>query len=99
VNDLDLLTREFVARGNQSVTVADLVRVLQATGQVVDQIAQHRVFIDALQERLLLVDALPLEAPFGALIRLRIGTVPQRATLYLGNGVGQPLSKLVPAAL
>lgn len=52
-----------------------------------------------IEDRLLLVDQLPAEAPFGALIRLRTGTINERATLYLGNGTGQPLTRVVPQPL
>lgn len=51
------------------------------------------------ESRFLLVDELPLEAPLGALLRLRVGTVAQRLPLYLGNGAGQPLTKLTPTVV
>lgn len=57
-------------------------------------------FVNALEDRLLLLDNLPEDAPLGALIRIREGTLGQRATLYLGNGNGQPITKLpVPVAV
>lgn len=52
-----------------------------------------------IESRLLIVDALPASAPFGALIRLRTGTLAERSALYLGNGPTQPLSKLTPTPL
>lgn len=74
----------------------DLLPVLE---QVAERFARYEKLFDALQARLLLVDELPAEAPFGALIRLRQGTVAQRTPLYMGNGPGQPLSKLTPTPL
>lgn len=110
---LDEIERELSSRGNQAVTVADLLLVLRATGQALDQIEQHRQaltntvqtvnenkgFIEALEARLLIVDDLPEDAPFGALIRRRNGTVGQKATLYTGNGIGEPLARIVPQPL
>jgi hypothetical protein len=55
--------------------------------------------LDALYDRLLLVDELPASAPFGALIRLTAGSVAARSLIYVGNGPGQPLTKLAPVAL
>lgn len=52
--------------------------------------------LDLIEARLLIVDTLPADAPFGALIRLRGDTT---GALYTGNGTGQPLGKLVPEAV
>lgn len=52
-----------------------------------------------IEARLVVVDVLPAEAAYGALIRLRQGTVAERLPLYLGNGPGQPLTKLTPTAV
>jgi hypothetical protein len=52
--------------------------------------------LEAQQNRAALVDALPTNAPLGALIRLRGDAT---GALYLGNGPTQPLSKLVPTAV
>lgn len=101
------LEQELSAQPTDPVTAADLLRAVRALAQAFEEIVKHRDtlaetvgFVNALQDRLLLVDALPLEAPFGALIRLKVGTVAQRATLYMGNGTGQPITKLpVPVAV
>ena len=98
-SDLTELYREFVRRGKRPVLSSDMAYVLRTLGRFEDQVRDNRQFIEALQDRLLIVDDLPADAPFGALIRLRVGTVGQRASLYLGNGPGQPLSKLVPVAV
>jgi hypothetical protein len=47
----------------------------------------------------LIVDELPAAAPFGALIRLRTGTIADRLPVYIGNGPTQPLTKLTPSPL
>lgn len=104
---LDELERELETRLNEPVSGADMLQALRALAQAFEEILQHRgtlaetvKFVNALQERLLIVDDLPTEAPLGALIRRRNGTLGERATLYLGNGVGQPLTKLpVPTAV
>ena len=103
---LDELERDLAARPNEPTKVADLLRVVRAQAQAFEEIVKHRDtlaetvgFVNALQQRLLLVDELPADAPFGALIRLRTGTGAQRAALYLGNGPSQPISKLVPVAV
>lgn len=77
-------------------TVAGVARVL---AQVAELLGRHEKRLDLLYDRLLLVDELPASAPFGALIRLQQGTVAERSALYLGNGPGQPLSKLTPLPL
>jgi hypothetical protein len=91
VSELELLR----ARG-RAVKAADVLAVLE---QMVERLERYERLFDALEARLLLVDALPADAPFGALIRLRKGTVAERLPLYLGNGAGQPLTKLLPVAL
>lgn len=103
---LDELRAELVARHDEPITGADLLQALRAVAQAFEEIEKHRGtladtvgFVNALQDRLLLVDALPAEAPFGALLRLTVGGLAVRAPLYLGNGTGQPLSKLVPVAV
>lgn len=65
---------------------------------------QRQQLIDALQEwraqveaRLEPVDVLPAAAPLGAVLRKR-GT-PFDPNLYLGNGQGRPLTKILPTAL
>lgn len=85
---------ELSRMGTQPIRATDLAKVVRAIGSLAASIRNDREFIDALEARLMIVDDLPLEAPFGALIRRR-GT----ASLYLGNGEGQPLSRLVPQAL
>ena len=82
--------------GREHPDPAQIVRVL---AQVADALQRHEKRLDVLHERLLLVDTLPTSAPFGALLRLTTGTVVQRTPLYLGNGPGQPLSKLVPTPI
>lgn len=103
---LDELQAELTARGDKPVTGKDLLRALRPVAQALEESARNRGkitetvgFVNDLQARLFIVDALPADAPYGALIRLRAGTVAQRATLFLGNGPGQPLSKLVPVAV
>lgn len=64
-----------------------------------DRVDNLNARLSPIEARLQLVDSLPSEAPLGALIRLRVGTAADRAALYLGNGAGQPLTKLVPAAV
>ena len=77
-------------------TLAQTLRVL---AQIAALFERHERRLDTLYERLLIVDELPDSAPFGALLRVRTGTVAQRATLYLGNGPNQPLTKLTPTQL
>lgn len=107
------LATELERRGNAPVDTGDLIRALYAIAQAFEAIEKHRdtltdtvqtvndnkAFIEALEARLMIVDTLPEDAPFGALIRRRNGTVGQRATLYTGNGPGEPLARLVPQAL
>lgn len=52
--------------------------------------------LEAQQGRARVVDALPIDAPLGSLVRLR-GDLT--GSLYLGNGAARPLTKLVPVAL
>lgn len=103
MSELAELEAELTALGGRDVPAAMLLRAVRLVAQALEQIARHReelrdtvVKVNQFEERLLLVDALPPEAPFGALIRLRTGPAAGRAPLYLGNGPGQPLSKLVP---
>lgn len=100
------LASELEQRGSRPVTTGDLIRALYAIDQAFEEIEKNRgaiadtvAFVNQLQERLVIVDELPLEAPLGALIRRRTGTVAQRAALYTGNGQGQPLARLVPVPL
>lgn len=100
------LKQELAGRGNQEARVSDLLRLIGAVEQTFEEIGRHRdtlaetvAFVNALQERLMIVDDLPAEAPFGALIRRRNGTVGQKATLYTGNGTGEPLARIVPQPL
>lgn len=99
MSDLQDLYRDFVRRGNEPLRASDMARVLQSLGQLGESVRDDRQFIEALEDRLLIVDDLPTEAPFGALIRRRTGTVGERATVYTGNGPGQPLARLVPQPL
>lgn len=99
MSDVSELAREFGSRGSTPATWADLARVLAALGQVGDASRSTRQFVNALEDRLMIVDDLPLEAPLGALIRRRNGTVAERATVYTGNGPGKPLARLVPTPL
>lgn len=106
MSDLAELERDLLGHDSQVVTRADLLRVVRAQAQAFEEIVKHRdtltetvQFVNQLQDRLLIVDDLPAEAPLGALIRRRNGTLGERATLYLGNGPNQPLSKLVPSPL
>ena len=100
------LERELAARGSAPVTGNDLLRVLRPIAQALEEIGRHREtikdtvqFVNVLQSRLMIVEELPPDAPFGSLIRRTTGTLGERATLYLGNGTGQPLSRLVPQPL
>jgi hypothetical protein len=74
-------------------------RIVRVLAQVAQTLRRHEQRLDAVYERFLIVDELPESAPFGALIRLRTGTLAQRTPVYVGNGAGQPLTKLVPTAL
>lgn len=65
----------------------------------VDELEGIHATLDPIEQRLLIVGTLPPEEKFGALIRRNTGTVAQQAPLYLGNGPGQPLSKLTPVAV
>lgn len=69
----------------------------------VTQLEEYVVAVDdrlsKLEIRFQLVDALPVDAPLGTMMRLRVGTQAERIPLYLGNGTGQPLTKLVPTAV
>lgn len=67
-----------------------------------------RLRILALEDRtnaqieLLFVEAvidLPSGAPPRTWYRVQTGTVAERATIYVGNGVDRPLSKLTPTSL
>ena len=58
--------------------------------------SELRERLEKLDRRDVVVDELPEWAPLGTTIRLRKGTQAERIPLYLGNGPGQPLSKLVP---
>lgn len=99
MSELENLMSGFSRRGSQPLTGDDMVRVLQTLAQLAESARADRQFIEALQARLQIVDELPADAPFGALIRRRTGTVGERATVYTGNGPGQPLARLVPTAL
>lgn len=85
------LVRELQREGDRPASLSDIARAL---GEVADRTEDTRRFLDALQDRLLIVDELPETAPFGALIRRR-----GQAALFLGNGPSQPLSRLVPQAV
>lgn len=52
--------------------------------------------LEIIEQRLLIVNALPAEAPFGALIRLRGDAT---GSVYTGNGPGRPLGRLTPTSL
>jgi hypothetical protein len=103
---LDDLKRELAGRGNAPARTGDLIRVISAVEQTLEEIGRHRdtlaetvEFVNQLQERLQIVDVLPTSAPFGAIIRLNTGPAAGRIPLYIGNGDSQPLSKIVPVAL
>lgn len=74
-------------------------RIVGVLAQVEEALRRHEKRLDTLYERLLLVDALPTEAPFGALMRLTTGGVAARTPVYVGNGPGQPLTKLTPTPI
>lgn len=100
------LERDLSGRGNEPLVAADLLKALRPISQALEEIGRHRAkiaetvqFVSALEARLLIVDDLPTEAPFGALIRRRNGTTAQKATLYTGNGSGEPLARIVPQPL
>lgn len=107
------LNDALTGRDDEPVTGADLRRALIPIAQALDQLQrtnaaleEHREtlldtveFVNQLQERLMIVDALPANAPLGSLIRLRNGTVAQRLPLYLGNGPDQPITKLTPVVV
>jgi hypothetical protein len=61
-----------------------------------DAVADLTGRLAPLEERLLLLDELPANAPLGALIRVR-GDLT--GSLYLGNGPTRPLTKLTPTLL
>jgi hypothetical protein len=105
VSDLDAALEE-IARGTGPLTRAEIVQALRAVAQFADALERHRATltetvktVNALEQRLLLVDALPDSALFGALIRLTSGTFAARTPIYVGNGLGQPLTKIVPTSL
>lgn len=93
MNDL-VEVRQALQRG--VVRPEDWSRLVLAVERVAERLARHENRLDNLSDRLLLVDELPANAPYGALLRLRAGTLADRAALYLGNGAGQPLTKLTP---
>ena len=94
MSDLQELQRDLVERGDQPVRAGDLLRFMRAFAQHADVVRETVQTVKQYEERLLIVDELPDSAPFGALIRRR-GT----AALFLGNGLDQPLSRLVPQAV
>lgn len=90
----------------QAQAFEEIIQHRGTLAQALADIVEHRDtlvetvgFVNALQDRLRIVDELPVEAPLGSLIRLRVGTVAQRAAVYTGNGPGQPLGKLMPVAV
>lgn len=74
-------------------------RIVRVLAQLADAARRHEARLDNLYERLILVDQLPADAPFGALLRLTTGGVAARTPIYVGNGPGQPLTKLTPTPL
>lgn len=97
------LTARIEADPAAIVRAADLLQALRPVAQALEAIGRHREtlretvqFVNELQSRLMIVDARPENAPLGALIRVR-GDLT--GTLYLGNGVARPLSKLLPVAV
>ncbi len=89
---------EAIIQGRRQPTFEDLRQVVRAVAQVREKL-NRMVDVDddrlgLIESRLLIVDDLPTNAPFGAIIRRR-----GEATVYLGNGPNQPLSKLTPVAL
>lgn len=99
IDQLSDVMADLQRRGEEPLRASDLWRALQPVAQAAAALGEQRKFVAALQDRLMLVDTLPEDAPLGALIRRRTGTLAERATLYLGNGEGQPLSRLVPQPL
>lgn len=106
MNDLAALREELQRDPDEPVTNATLLRAFRTVFQLADLVERHRATlvdtvqtVNQLETRLLLVDELPASAPYGALIRLRTGTLAERASLYLGNGQNQPLSRLTPTPL
>lgn len=88
-------------RGDAPLRASDLLRLVRVLAQSTEAMARYRETlkravqgVETIEARLLIVDTLPPEAPLGALIRCR-----GQAALFLGNGMGQPLSRLVPQAL
>lgn len=94
VNELQDLAREVAL--SRTVTPAHLSRLAALVARAYDVVSRLSDRLDVYDNRLLLVDVLPDNAPLGALIRVR---GDQTGTLYLGNGQNRPLSKLVPVAL
>lgn len=100
------LESTLAADPNAVIRADDLLRALRPVAQALEEVARHRdtlvetvAFVNQLQERLMIVDALPANAPLGSLLRLREGTVAQRLPLYLGNGPDQPITKLTPVVV
>lgn len=94
-------------KGTKVVSATEGIRLVRLLRQLIDTLADAKDRtrealqdvddrLDPIEKRLLLVDELPASAPMGALIRLTTGPAAGRVPLYLGNGPGQPLSKLVP---
>lgn len=84
---------ELVAEAGRGQPV-DPQRLVGVVARVRDILTRLDARLVPFEQRLLVVDDLPANAPFGALIRVR-----GQATLYLGNGPAQPLSRVVPQAL
>jgi hypothetical protein len=100
------LERVLADDGDRPMRLSDLAVAVRAVAEIASLIEQHHAklvetvqFVNALQDRLLLVEELPASAPMGALIRLTKGTVAARQPVYVGNGPNQPLTKLLPVAL
>lgn len=86
LDDLRSLLRRRGRRDDPAAALRFIALVLQ---QLDDR-------LDPLEKRLLIVDALPASAPFGALIRVRGDAT---GALYTGNGAGRPLGKITPTAV
>lgn len=99
MNELEEIRAE-LERPGARVTVQHLLKVVMLLERWQDVGARTNRSVDArlapLEGRLLVVDELPVNAPMGALIRVKTDLA---GTLYLGNGPTRPLSKLLPVAV